>query len=112
VNRDDELEQTLQAKGLTAGPRLTPEAIEALVASEAYYSFPGTTVTVCALTTHTGFVAIGHSACINKANFDTSIGSRIAREKALNSLWECEAYCLIRDMARTPPQTTTAAEGV
>lgn len=92
---DDEmkLEAEIQAKGLNA-PRLTPEKIDVVIAEEAYHVFPGTTLTVCALTLRNGFVVVGESAAASPENFDREIGRKIARENARNKIWALEGYLL------------------
>jgi len=62
--------------------RITPEAIEAEIVDESFYVFPRTTVTVCALTLQNGYVVIGHSAAVDPANFDETIGQNVARADA------------------------------
>ena len=53
--RDEQaIENEIQKKGLNA-PRLNPQHIDDTIKSEAYYVFPGTTLTVCALTLQNGF---------------------------------------------------------
>lgn len=87
------IEAELQTKGLNA-PRLTPALIDAQIISEQYHVFPGTTLTVCALTLRNGFQVIGESASASPENFDEAIGRRIARDKARNKIWELEGYML------------------
>jgi len=87
------IEAELQTKGLNA-PRLTPTLIDAAIVSEAYHVFPGTTMTVCALTLRNGFIVLGESAAASYANFDESIGRRIARDNARNKIWALEGYLL------------------
>lgn len=104
---NDEIERLIQEKNLTAGPRLTVAALEALVAGEDYYVFPDTTVTVCALKLKTGFVAVGHAACLNPANFDPEIGRRVSRDHAFDQLWAFEGYlqkALLPDKAEEDPE--------
>lgn len=93
------LEAEIKAKGLNA-PRLTPELIDATIASEAFHVFPGTTMTVCALTLRNGYVVIGESAAASPANFDPVIGRRISRDNARNKIWALEGY-LLRDQIAT-----------
>lgn len=83
----------LNLKGLNA-PRLTPQLIDAQIVGEAYHVFPGTTMTVCALTLRNGFIVIGESAAASPENFDQAIGQRIARENARNKIWALEGYSL------------------
>lgn len=87
------LETEIQAKGLTA-PRITPERIDGLIASEAYHRFVGTTHTVCCLTLTNGHTVIGESACVSPENFDAEVGEKVARDDARNKLWALEGYRL------------------
>ena len=90
---DDAIEAEIRAKGLTA-PRLTPAMIDATITDEAYYVFPGTTLTVCALTLRNGFIVTGESAAASPANFDAALGKKIARENARNKIWAVEGSLL------------------
>lgn len=90
---DLEIEQEIQAKGLNA-PRLNPDMIDATIVSEQYHVFPGTTLTVCALTLRNGYIVTGESAAASAQNFDEAIGRKIARENARNKIWALEGYLL------------------
>lgn len=90
------IEAELRTKGLNA-PRLTPDDINSVIVSEQYHRFPGTTMTVCALTLQNGFQVIGESAAASAANFDEQIGKRIAYDNARNKIWMLEGY-LLRNM--------------
>lgn len=92
------IEAELQAKGKTA-PRLTPDHIDAQIKGEAFYVFPGTTLTVCALTLRNGFHVVGESAAASPENFDESIGRKIARDNARNKIWALEGYVLRSKLA-------------
>ncbi len=87
------IEAEIKTKGLTA-PRITPDHIDAQIVSDAYHVFPGTTLTVCALTLKNGFQVVGESACASPENFDASIGRRIARDNARGKIWALEGYSL------------------
>lgn len=87
------IEKEIQDKGITA-PRLTPALIDASIKSEDYHIFPGTTLTVCALTLQNGFIVTGESAAASPANFDVELGRKIARENARNKIWAFEGYLL------------------
>ena len=87
------LEAEIQAKGLNA-PRLNPAMIDATITGEAYHVFPGTTLTVCALTLRNGFIVTGESAAASPANFNEMIGRQIARENARGKIWALEGYLL------------------
>lgn len=87
------IEKEIQDKGLNA-PRLTPALIDAAIKSEDYHVFPGTTLTVCALTLQNGFIVTGESAAASPANFDVDLGRKIARDNARNKIWAFEGYLL------------------
>jgi len=87
------IETALQAAGATA-PRLTPGDVDLAIAAEAYYRFPGTTMTVCCLTLRNGFHVIGHSAAASPGNYNEELGRMIARLKAREQIWMLEGYLL------------------
>lgn len=114
---DKDIEQEIQAKGLTA-PRVTPQHIESLIVSEhcftAYDGIGGEgaqatykspfdlsesqdalkLLTFCVLVLRNGFTVTGESACASPKNFDAEIGRKIARENAVNKIWMLEGYLL------------------
>lgn len=99
MSKDEKaIEAEIQAKGLNA-PRLNPTMIDETIVSEQYHVFPGTTMTVCALSLRNGFIVIGESAAASPANFDTEIGRKIARENARNKIWALEGYLLRSKLA-------------
>ena len=87
------IEQEIQSKGLTA-PRLTPALIDEQVKDVDYYVFPGTTLTVCAMTLQNGFIVTGESAAASPENFNEEIGRKIAYDNARNKIWAFEGYAL------------------
>ncbi|MDE3038722.1 MAG: hypothetical protein KGJ21_09785 [Pseudomonadota bacterium] len=90
---ESQIEAEIQAKNLNA-PRLTPALIDETIVSDAYYVFPGTTLTVCALTLRNGFIVTGESAAASPENFNEEIGRKIARDNARNKIWALEGYLL------------------
>lgn len=92
------IEAEIQAKGLNA-PRLNPTMIDETIVSEQYHIFPGTTLTVCALTLRNGFIVVGESAAASPENFNIEIGRKIARENARNKIWALEGYLLRSKLA-------------
>lgn len=109
-----EIEQEIQAKGLTA-PRITPADIEANIVSEYYFTaaqgvdgqmvaeFDAPTycyeksldlLTLCVLVLRNGFTVTGESACVSHENFDAGIGRKIARQKAVEKIWPLMGYAL------------------
>ena len=115
---DQTIEQEIQAKGLTA-PRITPDDIEANIASEHYFradegvygasrnpmekglAVPSTFVlgdhplsllTFCVIVLRNGFTVTGESACASPENFDAEIGRKIARQNAVQKIWPLMGY--------------------
>lgn len=95
---ENQIEAEIQAKGLNA-PRLNPQMIDDAIQSEQYHVFPGTTLTVCALTLRNGYIVTGESAAASPENFDKEIGRKIARENARNKIWALEGYLLREKLA-------------
>ncbi|MCD9096181.1 Gp49 family protein [Luteimonas fraxinea] len=105
---DKQIEQVIQAKGLTA-PRVTPADIEAAIQSEHYFTAgdgyagaasltveEGGTIeppaaldllTFCVLVLDNGFTVTGESACASPENFDAALGQKIARQNAVAKVW-------------------------
>ncbi len=99
MSKDEQaIEQEIQDKGLNA-PRLTPQHIDDTILAEQFYVFPGTTLTVCALTLRNGFHVVGESAAASPENFDEEIGKKIARDNARNKIWAFEGYLLRQRLA-------------
>ena len=120
---DQAIEQEIQAKGLTA-PRVTPAMIEAIIASEHYFTagdgycgaaslnLPegGETpliappeqldlLTFCVLVLRNGFTVTGESACASPENFDAEIGRKIARQNAVAKIRPLMGYELRSKLA-------------
>jgi hypothetical protein len=74
--------------------KLTQAELDALVAGVSY-EFKGT-MTICVVTLACGFRLVGHSACLNAKDFDEEIGRRVAREHAMEQLWQLEGYHRLR----------------
>jgi len=115
----DSIEQEIQTKGLTA-PRVTPADIEAVIASERYFTAgegaafqageipdPLYLLTFCVLVLKNGFTVTGESACASPANFDAEIGRKIARQNALQKIWQLEGY-LLRERLHNAPAVAAA----
>ena len=90
---EPDLEESIQAKGLTA-PRLTPALIDATIVYAEYFRVPNTTCTICALILKNGYVVVGKSAAISMANFDEEIGKQVAYSDAREQIWALEGYAL------------------
>ena len=111
------VEQLIQAKGKTAS-RVTPADLEAVIASEHYFTaadgyrgatgldhrgviggLPLSLLTFCVLVLKNGFTVTGESACASPENFDAEIGRKIARENAKQKLWPLLGYELKSKLA-------------
>jgi hypothetical protein len=103
LSDEQKIENEIRAKGKTA-PRLTPTAIDDAIAGEAYYVFPGTTLTVCCLTLQNGFTVTGESAAASPSNFDEAIGRKIARTNAREKIWALEGYLLKQKLSEGEAQ--------
>lgn len=108
---DQQIEQGIQAKGLTA-PRITPADLEANIRSEHYFTATDALVgltrgpewqatpaeldllTFCVLVLRNGFTVTGESACASPENFDAELGRKIARQNAINKVWPLMGYAL------------------
>jgi len=90
---EEAIEAEIQAKGLNA-PRLTPELVEAKVASETYTKLPSGKVLVCELLLLNGFSVRGEASVVSKENFDEEIGKKISRQRAIQEVWQLEGYLL------------------
>lgn len=100
---EQEIEQEIQDKGLTA-PRLTPKLINEAVLSTEYHVFEGSCLTVCCLTLQNGFTVTGESACASPENFNAEIGQKIAFENARDKIWALEGYLLKQKLFEQPSQ--------
>lgn len=99
---DTQIEQEIQAKGLTA-PRVTPDVIGAKIVSEHYFTAaegariipqdsPLHLLTFCVLVLRNGFTVTGESACASPENFDAELGRKIARQNAVQKIWPLMGY--------------------
>lgn len=104
---DQQIEQEIQAKGLTA-PRITPADIEANIVSEHYFTASQAIaahsayaeippkecdlLTFCVLVLRNGFTVTGESACASPENFDAGVGRNIARQNAVQKIWPLMGY--------------------
>ena len=103
------IEKQIKASSPT-GPRLTPEHISNQIAGINFHHFPGTSLTVCALTLKNGFHVVGHSASASHKNFNEEIGKNIAFENARKCIWELEGYLLTSKLAGLIVEATDGCE--
>ena len=104
---DQQIEQEIQAKGLTA-PRITPDDIEASIASEYYFTadqaveasdigrmYPGNLclLTFCILIMHNGTKIVGiNYGAIDPAQHSAQRGREEARKHAIEQIWPLLGY--------------------
>lgn len=93
MTTEQQIEQEIQAKGLTA-PRLTSERIDAVIVNASYTVMPSGRTVVCELTLENGFTVRGEASTVSKENFDPDIGATIAYTNARDKIWELEGYLL------------------
>lgn len=125
---DDLMERQIKAAGADVAPRVTPEDLAAAIASEHYFSAaegafgmgcnqdwfdgkegpfgeegrkkgPLDLLTICVLELKNGFTVVGTSACASPANFNVEIGRKLAREKAIDQLWQLLGFALKERLA-------------
>ena len=115
---DNQVEQEIQAKGLTA-PRVTQADIDSNIASEHYFTAaegtlgnvmfgnydyqvePGAyeqpkasldLLTFCVMVLKNGFTVSGESSCASPENFDAELGRKIAKQNAVAKIWPLMGY--------------------
>lgn len=106
-----EVDAALSSKAWAA-QRVTPDQLEAEIVDEAYYVFPGTTMTICLLTLKNGFSVTGESACAVPVNFDAEIGKGIARANAKQKLWALLGFRLRDAIVASEGHPDTFAEPI
>lgn len=106
---DQATEQAILAAGADKAPRITPDDIEANIASTWYINaadgvvsdefqppvrddHPLRLLTFCVLVLKNGFTVTGESACASPENYNAEIGRRIARENAVAKIWPLMGY--------------------
>lgn len=71
---------------------LTLAYITSLIESEEY--FTSGTLTICALKLKNGAQVTGESNCIDPDNYSAEIGKSIARDQAVDKIWQLEGYAV------------------
>jgi len=117
---DQAIETAIVAAGANIAPRVTPADIEAAILCEHYFTAEEgaqgalakerpdlgmenptlALLTFCVLTLRNGFTVTGESACASPENFNSEIGRRIAREKAVSKVWPLLGYALKDKLAQ------------
>ena len=66
----------------------------------AFTILEGTTVTICSVTLDNGFSVRGESACVDPARFNKGMGEKIAKDNAINELWQPLGFLVAEDLYR------------
>lgn len=77
--------------------KVTIEDVEAAVVSEEYLKL-GTKMTACILTLKNGHEVVGLAGCVDASKYDINIGSKFAREKAIDEVWSLLGYALQEEL--------------
>jgi len=103
VSTDNQIEQEIQAKGLTA-PRITPADIEANIDQieiVKFVSSSGQVLRWAVITSENGYAVTGKPSCsVSSANDNAEIGEKIAIENAKGELWPLMGYELKSKLRR------------
>ena len=69
------------------GNKVTPEEVENCIVHEAYIK-TGKKITVRHLTLADGFEVVGTAGVVDPESYNPKIGNKVAREKALDRVWQ------------------------
>jgi len=67
--------------------RVTEEMVEEAIVKEEYHSL-GTKMTACVMTLKDGFEVVGIAGVVDADAYDLHIGSKFARVKAKDKVWQ------------------------
>ncbi|MCK5788550.1 MAG: hypothetical protein KAH32_06105 [Chlamydiia bacterium] len=67
--------------------KITEEVVEDAIVKEEYVKL-GTKMTACVLTLKDGFEVVGLAGVVDANTYDISMGSKFARVKAKDKVWE------------------------
>lgn len=73
--------------------RVTIDMIEQLIVKEEYHKL-GTKMTACVITLDNGHEVVGIAGVVDPYKYDKEIGSKYAREKAIEKLWPLLGYVM------------------
>jgi hypothetical protein len=94
------LESVIQAKGLTEAPRVTPAAIDAMIASQELIKIDDLGM-LCSITLHNGIKLLGKNlGSVSRENYDEGIAKQKAYEDARSQIWPLAGFMLAEDIHR------------
>ena len=70
--------------------KIKVEELKSLINCESYTI--DHTLTICVLELTCGYKVVGHSSCLNPADFDKKIGEKVSYDNAFDQLWALEGY--------------------
>ena len=91
------------------GRKLTKEFLESEIIQIDYKRL-GSKITHCTITTKSGFVFTGESACIDPTNYDEDIGNKIAYDNAFGKMWMPYGFWLHKALAEFDNLPTNTAQ--
>lgn len=80
------------------GRKITKEFLESEIIQIDYKRL-GSKITHCTITTKSGFVFTGESACVDPTNYDEDIGNKIAYDNAFGKMWMPYGFWLHKALA-------------
>ncbi len=75
-------------------PKVTMEEILAAIKDVSFTLLPNKRTTICQLTLDNGFTVEGGSSCVSIENYDQAIGEKIAKDNAINAMWQLLGFRL------------------
>jgi hypothetical protein len=78
------------------------EQIKAKIKDAVYVVMPDGRTTICQIQLANGFSVIGTSSCINKNDFNLTLGREIAYKNAFEKIWELEGYLAMNKLIALP----------
>jgi len=106
MSNDQQIENEIQAKGLTA-PRVTPADLAANIIDTEFVthvSKGGQVLRWAVLTTRSGYAVVGKpSVAVSPENDNEQIGCQVAYDNSRNELWPLMGYALKERLSNTPP---------
>lgn len=82
--------------------KITKEQLDALIDAAVVeeHLFHGGKSMILSYQLESGFTIDGRAAVVDLNNFDIEIGRQVAREDAINQLWQLEGYRLQLELAK------------
>lgn len=74
--------------------KLTIEDVKSKIVSETFTTLPSGKTIICELILKNGFSVRGESSVVDISNFIQDIGEQIARDNAIDKIWQIEGYLL------------------